>query len=110
VVFNGGATPFSQSTSSSSSPLTFSQWQALGYDTHGTTNNPNLNGSYIPQPSSSAINAGANLTNLGIAGLDTDLAGNSRPETGAWTIGAYQYGSTPPPTPGTNDWQFLLVK
>jgi hypothetical protein len=113
VIFNSGPTPFSQSSSGSSNPLTFAQWQALGYDTHGTTNNPNLNGSYIPQPTSSAINAGANLTNLGIAGLDTDLAGNSRPASGPWEIGAFQYvsgGGNGDPEPGGSGWLFLLVK
>lgn len=67
-------------------------------DAHSTTNNPNLAVSYpfTPGSGSSAINAGANLYSLcngqpnpGLGALCYDAAGNARPSTGAWTIGAY---------------------
>lgn len=41
--------------------------------------------------SSVLVGHGQNLTGLGIAGLDKDKDGNSRPATGPWDIGAYQY-------------------
>jgi hypothetical protein len=65
-----------------------------------TTANPNLTGSYMLGSGSSAIGAGINLTSLGIAGLDTDNAGVSRPATGPWDIGAYQYSAGPQPPTG----------
>lgn len=55
------------------------------------------------QSTSNAINAGANLTGLGISALDTDLAGTPRPDLTApvlpWDSGAFQAnGSTPTAT------------
>jgi|CXWL01.1.fsa_nt_gi parallel beta-helix repeat protein len=43
---------------------------------------------------SPAINAGANLYSLGVT---KDFAGIARPQTGAFEIGAYEYGSAPAP-------------
>jgi hypothetical protein len=43
----------------------------------------------VPQSRSAVIAAGANLTSLRIPALQTDLAGNPRPATGAWSVGAY---------------------
>ena len=74
-------------------------WQAAGFDTHGIHAdpmfvNPTDSGSganlYL-QSGSPAIGAGINLTSLGIAALNVDAAGNTRPSTGAWDIGAYEY-------------------
>ena len=76
-----------------SSGITYSAWQALGYDAHGVTGNPNLGSGYMLQSGSAAIGAGKNLTSLGIPSLNADAAGNARPATGAWDIGAFQYGS-----------------
>lgn len=82
---------YSQSSTSSSSFQTFAQWQSLGYDLHGSTNNPNLNASYIPQPPSSAIGAGTNLQSI----FSSDALGTLRPATlSGWTIGAYQTASS----------------
>lgn len=43
---------------------------------------------------SPALNAGENLSALGIPELSTDLFGNQRPASGAWSIGAVQVGAT----------------
>jgi hypothetical protein len=81
---------------------TLAQWQAMStsYDPNVSTGNPNLNSSYVPQPPSSAIAYGPNLTSLGVTLLDTDMAGNLRPPTGNWDDGAFMYisGAPAPPT------------
>ena len=83
------------------------QWQAYDnpdyhLDPNSTTSNPLLNGSYIPQTGSSLIGAGMNLSQY----FTTDYAGNPRPATGAWTIGAYEYQAPPPSaaTPHSMNW------
>jgi hypothetical protein len=53
------------------------------------TGNPNLDSNLKPTAGSAAIGHAANLTSLSITGLDSDRAGNSRPSSGAWDIGAY---------------------
>jgi len=57
----------------------------------------NLNSSYQPQSGSSVIGKGLNLTStaasLGITSLDSDYAGNPRPSSAAWDIGAYSADS-----------------
>jgi hypothetical protein len=93
-----GSTPFIYSTTGSYVGKSFAQWQGLGFDVHGLTANPLLNGNGTPQALSPAIAAGANLS----AYFATDYAGNARPSTGPWTIGAYEYGAMPPPNPSTN--------
>jgi hypothetical protein len=87
--------------------LTYSAWQALGYDANSSTSTPNLNSSYVPQPTSSAIGLGTNLysvcngqPNPGLGALCYDKAGNARPTSGAWDIGAYNY-TDPAPAPPT---------
>jgi hypothetical protein len=53
--------------------------------------------SCAPQSGSPLIGKGANLTSLctgNLAALCSDIAGNPRPSTGPWTIGAYQSGGT----------------
>jgi hypothetical protein len=52
-----------------------------------------MNGSGVPQAGSMVIGRGANLTSLGVPTLLNDKAGNPRPATGAWDVGAYNYGS-----------------
>lgn len=89
---SGSATPFSSSPTASGFYYSFAGWQAIGYDAHSVTNNPNLSGSYQPQAGSALIGAGTNLSSF----FTTDFAGNPRPATGNWTIGAFEY-VTPPP-------------
>ncbi len=73
-------------------------------DANSISGNPNLNGSYIPNAGSPVIGAGANLTSLGIAALNSDKAGTARPASSAWTIGAYGSGAgtSSVPAPPTN--------
>ena len=71
-----------------------SDWQSYsGGDAHSITTNPALNSDYTEQSSSPTGGAGANLTSLGITALNSDKAGVARPSSGAWDIGAYQYGT-----------------
>jgi len=44
-----------------------------------------------------AIGSGADLTALGITALDFDKAGNPRPASGPWTMGAFNGPNTPNP-------------
>jgi hypothetical protein len=91
---------------------TFSTWQSCsGEGSHSLVNlndatGLNLNASYQPNSGSRVIGAAANLTNLcsgSLAGLCTDLAGSSRPNSGGWDIGAYHFqggGQSPNPPTG----------
>jgi len=83
---------------------TYAQWQGFGYDAHGQTANPNLDGNYKPQASSkSVIGQGTNLTSLctgDLTALCADKSGSARPASGLWDLGAYQYstkGAIAPP-------------
>ena len=69
-----------------------------GHECNSIATNPNLNTNYTPKITSPVVGTGANLTSLGIAELNKDLAGNARPSNGAWDIGAYQYESVVPDT------------
>jgi hypothetical protein len=68
---------------------------AMGFEAHGQWANPLYNNPAPPTldcsiaTNSPAIGAGANLS----AYFSTDYAGNARPASGAWTIGAYQSGA-----------------
>ena len=93
---NLNAQPFSYNVGSAGTFLTFPQWQARGFDSHGVTGNPLLDANFKPQTGSAALGTGTNLTSLGIAALNADKAGNSRPATGAWDIGAYQLSNPLP--------------
>lgn len=78
---------------------------ATGMETHGQSSNPLLNAFPTPtlQSGSPAIGAGTNLTSLGVSQLDSDLTGASRPSSGAWDLGAYEYeASAGKPAPPTN--------
>jgi hypothetical protein len=92
---------------------TLSNWQkATGFDTHSTNGNPLLSAGTTPpyqlsSTSSAAYQKGTNLTSYCsvVPALCTDAAGNARPATGAWDMGAYQYstasksgGAPNPPT------------
>jgi hypothetical protein len=77
-------------------------------DGNSITGNPNLTSSYIPQSGSPVAGAGVNLYNMcsgqstpGLGPLCSDLAGNARPSSGGWAIGAYQIGGSAAPNPPT---------
>jgi len=89
VLYNLGSNPLSTSPNASAHFDTLKQWQALGYDLHSLTLNPNLNGSYVPQPPSGAIDTGTNLS----AYFAVDIYGAARPSS-AWDIGAAQHTSS----------------
>jgi hypothetical protein len=78
--------------------ITFANWQSAGntygaQDANATLGNPNLSAGYVPSSGSAVILAGQNLTSncATIPALCFDTAGNARPASGAWDIGAYQY-------------------
>lgn len=98
-----GGQACSYSRSSSSSFLSFLQWQALGYDAHSSISNPNLNSSYNPQVSSVIIGVGTNLSALFL----TDFYQNSRQTNGAWVIGAVS--TLAPGLPGVDGAPVILV-
>lgn len=89
----------------------YSQWQALGFDTHGKLG---IDPGFLAAPGNEqltanspalTLGAGTNLTGLSISILDSDLNGVARPASGAWALGAYQTGaaaSTPAVAPPTN--------
>ncbi len=77
---------------------------ATGFDSNSITSNPNLDSNYAPNAGSPVIGAGVNLysicngqPNPGLGALCYDKAGNSRPQSTAWDIGAYQYGTLKKP-------------
>lgn len=72
-----------------------------GYDTHGSTANPNLDANHVPNNGAPVIGAGVNLTSLcgSFTALCSDAAGNPRPSSNGWTVGAYNFGTPPPTTP-----------
>lgn len=55
--------------------------------------NPALNADYTPKAISLVLGAGVNMTSLGITALNSDKNGATRPATGTWSIGAYEYPS-----------------
>jgi hypothetical protein len=72
----------------------FTGWKnSTGQDGNSvySSNSPNLDANFRPQAGSLVIGAGANLTSLGIATLNSDMEGNPRPSTGAWDVGASNY-------------------
>jgi hypothetical protein len=83
------------SIGNNASPRTIEQWQALGFDADSVYADPLLTETYRLGAGSPARSAGANLSSF----FTTDAAGNTRPASGAWDIGAFQYGEAPPPTP-----------
>lgn len=77
----------------------WAQWQALGFDTAGSTLDPMLSSAFrISSASSSAYLRGANLTGVGIPELPQDASGAPRSTSGPWDAGAYNYsGQIPRP-------------
>lgn len=62
------------------------------YDPHSLNNTASATGGLsngIPQAGAPVINAGVNLTSIGISALNSDINGQPRPITGSWSIGAY---------------------
>lgn len=90
-----------------------SSWRSTtGQDANSSTGNPLLT-TYIPQSGSPVIGLSKNLYSLGITALNSDKAGNPRlvlgtscsptvGTAGCWDAGAYEYGSSGPPTPPTS--------
>ena len=73
-------------------PDSFSQWQSWwGYDLHSTTATVQLDADFAPLTND--VVAIGNGTNLTAWGITDDYAGNPRPATGNWTIGAYETAS-----------------
>jgi PKD repeat protein len=80
------------------SPMTFAEWQALGYDLHSFMALPEelfvnpANDDYHLKVGSPAIDAGTTL-----AEVTDDIEGTSRPQGGAYDIGCYEAPSGPIP-------------
>jgi len=65
-------------------------WKALCLcDAHSTTTNPNLDSNFKPQSNSPVVQAGTNLSSMGVSSLNKDKALNKRVSSGNWDIGAY---------------------
>src|SRR5947199_8826180 len=76
----------------STSYSTLSAWQvATGQDSNAvyTSANAGLDSTYRPPTGSVVIDAGANLTSLGISALNSDKAGVDSPASGPWVEGGY---------------------
>jgi hypothetical protein len=74
----------------------FANWQALGLDVHGQNVAPAFVSATDQHLSSNSpcIGKGANLSPF----FTTDIEGKSRPTSGGFSLGAYEFGgSTPPP-------------
>ncbi|MHC1733025.1 MAG: Ig-like domain-containing protein [Bacteroidales bacterium] len=84
---------------------TFTEWQAMGYDTHSKVINPNFKDlvSFVP---AARLDHGTDLGTTWAEGLSTNAKwGTTSPETamqnGVWQVGAmiYKESATTPPTP-----------
>ncbi len=74
-----------------------------GFEVHGMTNDPlfaslafgsttnSAGNNYRITTNSPCIEAGANLSDLNLPGLNVDINGNPRPASTNWDIGAYQH-------------------
>jgi hypothetical protein len=84
---------------------------ATGFDGNSITSSPNLDAGFVPNAGSPVIGTGVNLNstcngqpNPGLGALCFDKAGNVRPSSGKWDMGAYQFstsagsGQPAPPT------------
>jgi len=81
---------------------TLAQWQSAGFDNHSVFADPlvaNANtGDFQLTSNSPAIAQALNLT---ADGITNDASGNSRPATGNWDMGAYEFVVSPPVSPPT---------
>jgi hypothetical protein len=108
-----GANPFYGTAPSCESGAVFSGWQSCGWDAHGKTATVTLNSDYTLPSGSPLIGAGANLSSLGITALLTGAPQTfgaqgscgtgcaTRPASGAWDVGAYEYGASSAPAAPT---------
>lgn len=79
---------YSIATGSSSKFLTFTGWQASGYDSHGNTGLAIvLDQNYKLLIGTSIIGSGLNLYQY----FQGDYLGNIRPSSGPWDVGAYMF-------------------
>jgi hypothetical protein len=78
-----------------SSGRTWAQWQDLGAEANGMNVTPQLGADHSPRASSPVIDAGADLSAVGIT---LDFTGRSRPIGAGFDIGAFEYGSIEPPS------------
>jgi hypothetical protein len=91
-------TAFNTSPNSSSNFKGLAAWQALGHDLRSTNSNPNLDGNYVPQAPSPAMNGGINFsTNFAL-----DRISSPRPAALAWSVGAYETPNKPAVPAPTN--------
>ena len=82
---------------------TLASWQSVsgeGSSSFYNSTSLGLSGSYAPTTGSPLIGAGVNVCTANptfctnYPAIKSDLAGNARPSSGAWTIGAYNYVAT----------------
>ena len=87
-----------------------SSWQsACGEGVHSLYNGTSLSldSSFKPQSGSPVIGAGVNVCNVNptfctnYPAIKNDIAGNARPTSGAWDIGAFQFSTSNAPAPPT---------
>ena len=96
VIFGNGGSLFHEGLLDS-----YNQWTNVvpgQWDNHSSLDTVQLASNFAPLSTDTvAIGHGTNLTAFAIADnlpqLTNDFAGNPRPATGPWTIGAYQVGS-----------------
>ena len=88
---SGGAW-FSVSPDSNAGYQTLAAWRSYGYDQHSITVAPGFSTGFIPSSGSLLVGAGTNLSGY----FTTDYAGNPRPSTGKWTIGAFEPATIAP--------------
>ena len=98
-------TTWRPNSSSGYSYLNFTTWKSsVMADEHSTVvANAGIDSSGHLISGSSAINAGNDLTSLGISTLNADKDGIARPQGAAWDIGAYEYASVGDVTSPTVD-------
>ena len=70
---------------------TLSEWQQFGADLHSLNENPLLDADFKPTSDSPVIDAGADLSALGVT---ADITGLNRPQGSAYDIGAYEFDGT----------------
>ena len=99
-IYYGAASP--QWIFQSNWDSSLASWRSnCGCDAASVTTNPMLDSTFMLLTGSPAIGLGANLTSWGITPLNSDKAGQPRPSSGAWTVGAYSTASVgPPPATG----------
>jgi hypothetical protein len=82
IFYEDGGNNFNQWTNS------YNPATGFNFDVHSTTNAVQLAANFAPLSTDTVANG--NGTNLTAWGITNDYAGNTRPASGNWTIGAYQ--------------------